>query len=45
MNKIFSTEKILIHNENMDFIGVKTRILLFGKIVISYHSKTNLNTI
>lgn len=45
MKAIFKTEKVLIHNENMDFTGVKTRIILFGKTVISYHSKTNLNTI
>lgn len=45
MKQIFTIEKVLIHNKNMDFTGVKTRIILFGKTIISYHSKNNLNTI
>jgi hypothetical protein len=45
MKEFFKIEKIFVHNENMDFTGEQIRIKLFGKTVISYHSKTNLNTI
>ena len=52
MKPIFRIEKIKIHNENMDFVGTKTKIKIFGKTVftISYpiHNKqfkSNLNTI
>ena len=33
--KIFSIQKVKIHNENMDFVGTKTRIKIFGKTVFS----------
>jgi hypothetical protein len=45
MKAIFRIEKVLFHNENMDFTGEQIRVKLFGKTVISYHSKNNLNTI
>lgn len=45
MKHIFSLEKILIHNENMDFTGVQTRIKVFGKIVVSFQSNNKLNPI
>lgn len=45
MKPVFRIEKVLIHNENMDFTGVQIRFILFGKTVISNHSKTKLNPI
>lgn len=38
MIKIFRIEKILIHNENMDFTGEQIRIKMFGNTVLSYQS-------
>lgn len=45
MKQIFTVEKVLIHNENMDFTGAQIRIKLFGHTVISYCSNPKLNTI
>jgi hypothetical protein len=45
MKQIFRIEKVLIHNENMDFTGAQIRIKLFGHTVISYYQSPNLNTI
>lgn len=45
MKHIFSLEKILIHNENMEYTGEQTRIKLFGKIVVSFQSNNKLNTL
>ncbi len=45
MKAIFKTEKVLIHNENMDFTGKQIRVKLFGKTVLTYQSKNKLNTI
>lgn len=45
MKQIFTIEKVLIHNENMDFTGAQTRIKLFGKTVIIYPLHNKLNPI
>lgn len=45
MGKIFTVEKVFIHNDNMDFTGVKVRIKLFGHTAISYYLKPTLKTI
>lgn len=45
MKAIFKIEKVFIHNENMDFTGMQTRIKLFGKTVISFTSHNKLNPI
>lgn len=43
MKQIFTIEKVLIHNENMDFTGAQTRVKLFGKTVFIYASNNKLN--
>jgi hypothetical protein len=45
MKKTFRIEKVLIHNENMDFTGEQIRIKLFGQTVLSYCLPQKLNTI
>lgn len=45
MKHIFSLERILIHNENMDFTGEQIRIKIFGYAVVNYCLPQKLNTI
>jgi hypothetical protein len=45
MKQILTIEKVLIHNENMDFKGAQIRIKLFGYTAISYYLKPTLKTI
>lgn len=45
MKKIFRIERILIHNENMDFTGEQIRIKLFDQTVISYCLQPKLTAI
>lgn len=45
MKQIFTIERVMIHNENMDFTGVQIRIKLFGHTAISYSLKPTLNII
>jgi hypothetical protein len=45
MNKTFRIEKVLIHNENMDFTGEQIRVKLFGKTVLTYQLHNKLNPI
>jgi hypothetical protein len=42
MKSIFRIEKIMIHSENMDLIGTKKRVKVFGKEVLTCY-KTNTN--
>lgn len=45
MKSIFRIEKVLIHNENMDFTGEQIRIKLFGKTVLRYPLNNKLKPI
>lgn len=45
MIQIFRKEKVLIHNENMDFTGKQIRVKLFGKTVLSYPLNNKLKPI
>ena len=42
MKPVFRIEKILNHSENMDLINVEKRVKIFGRIVFTTKSKTNL---
>ena len=39
MKKIFRVEKVNIINDHLEFSAVKTRILLFNKVVFSFSKK------
>ncbi|WP_165930142.1 hypothetical protein [Flavobacterium sandaracinum] len=41
MKRILIIEKVMIHNENMDLTGTKTRVKVFGKEVLTYNTPNN----
>jgi hypothetical protein len=43
MKRFFRIEKVLIHNDNMDLKGTKTRVKVFGKDILAFQIKTKIN--
>lgn len=45
MKAIFIIERVLNHNEDMDFTGEQIRVKLFGKTVLTYQLHNKLTPV